>query len=276
MMTRRTLPAAAMILGAFFLFMIPTDTEAIDRSSFSMEILVDGRPLQEYAARGTTYIEALEGSEYAIRLRNRTGRRIAVALSVDGLNSIDAKSTTMQDASKWVIGPYRTITIEGWQTAQSTARSFFFTTEDRSYGAWLGKTDNLGVITAAVFREKRPRRITRYHEESRRMKSSAGRGERYDAPEAIREPAAECEKKEGLSDDLAATGIGREIDHSVRKIRLNLESSPAAVMELRYEYRDALVRLGVLPRVEDPIARREGARGFEDMEFAPDPFRVDR
>ena len=49
-----------------------------------MEILVDGRPLAEHPARGTTYIEALRSQEYAVRLRNNTGRRIAVALAVDG------------------------------------------------------------------------------------------------------------------------------------------------------------------------------------------------
>ena len=55
------------------------------------------------------------------------------------------------------------------------------------------------------------------------------------------------------------------------------QASPAAVMEFRYEYHDELVRLGVLPRPfayrEDPLGRRERARGFDDIEFAPDPYR---
>ena len=90
-----------------------------------------------------------------------------------------------------------------------------------------------------------------------------------DSPES--KPAGE------LSDDLAATGIGREIDHRVRRIRFEAESSPAAVMQIRYEYHDALVRLGVLPyryaHREGPLHRRERARGFDDTGFAPDPFR---
>ena len=48
-------------------------------------------------------------------------------------------------------------------------------------------------------------------------------------------------------------------------------------MQLRYEYRDALVRLGVLPRpfADDQrrLELRERARGFEGLEFAPDPYR---
>ena len=62
---------------------------AMDRqAAYSMEILVDGRPLRELPAGARTYVEALEGREYSVRLSNRTGRRVAVALSVDGLNSI--------------------------------------------------------------------------------------------------------------------------------------------------------------------------------------------
>jgi hypothetical protein len=92
------------------------------------------------------------------------------------------------------------------------------------------------------------------------------------AADSASEPTAE------LSEDLAATGIGRELEHRVRRVRFESESSPAAVLELRYEYRDALVRLGVLPPSyawkEDPLHRRERARGFEDFDFAPDPFRA--
>jgi hypothetical protein len=76
------------------------------------------------------------------------------------------------------------------------------------------------------------------------------------------------------SDDHAATGIGEEFDHRVRRVRFEGESSPAAVIEIRYEYRDALVRLGVLPRYahrEDPLDRRERASGFKDFDFAPTP-----
>src|SRR5438093_5019369 len=66
---------------------------AMDRGGYSMEILVDGVPLPEYDARGTSYVCALNGREYSVRLRNNTGERVAIALSVDGLSSIDAKSS---------------------------------------------------------------------------------------------------------------------------------------------------------------------------------------
>jgi len=246
---------------------------ALERGSYSMEVFVDGRPLREYAARGTTYIEARKSKEYSVRLTNHTPERIAIALSIDGLNSIDAKTTTASDARKWILGPYETVTIGGWQTSTATARKFFFTSEDDSYGAWLGKTKNLGVIAAAVFRERRPEpppcppRIDD-NREGDRLRSQAA------APS--NEPSAKAESRAKKdADELAATGIGREVDHQVREVFFDEEDSPTTVLQVRYEYRDALARLGVVPypraRHEDALARRERAEGFDG--FAPDPYR---
>ena len=63
-------------------------------SGFNVEILVNGRRLDEYHARGRSYEEAIEGAEYEVRLRNPLPYRVAVALSVDGLNTIDARRTS--------------------------------------------------------------------------------------------------------------------------------------------------------------------------------------
>jgi len=281
-MTGRFARFAAIATLLLILAPATSSVLALDRDAYRLEVLVDGVPLSNYAARGTTYVEALEGREYSIRLTNRTSGRIAVALTVDGLNTIDAKTTTAGGASKWILGPHGSITLDGWQTGSSTARRFFFTTEEKSYGAWLGKTSNLGIVSAAVFREKRPvpAPIVRPEAKSR----SHGGRDRADAP-SMRGAAGEMERREKAmpqaeppaDDELAATGIGRELQHRVRRIAFEAESSPAAVLELRYEYRDALVRLGVLPRdwaqCEDPLDRRERARGFEDLDFAPDPYR---
>src|SRR5687768_9730418 len=123
--------------------------------SFELDVLVNGRPLAEYYARGRTYVEALQGAEYELRVRNSSHQRVAVALSVDGLNTIDARHSSAWNASKWIIEPYQTITISGWQMSSERARRFYFTNERDSYGAKLGQTANLGVISAVFFRERR-------------------------------------------------------------------------------------------------------------------------
>src|SRR5688500_6716350 len=68
-----------------------------------VDILVNDVPRQRYAHNGRWYVEAIKGREYAIRLRNPYGVRVAVALSVDGLNTIDARQTTAGEARKWVL-----------------------------------------------------------------------------------------------------------------------------------------------------------------------------
>src|SRR5712691_10146021 len=100
----------------------------LDRD-FEVQILVEGRPLQEYYARGKSYVEAIEGAEYEVSIRNPMPFRVAVALSVDGLNTIDARRTTAWNASKWVIEPYGTINVTGWQMSSERARRFYFTSE---------------------------------------------------------------------------------------------------------------------------------------------------
>ena len=253
--------------GTFFLLRhasaAPLPTSPQDRvtksyPNFELDVLVNGRPLQEYYARGRTYIEALQGAEYDLRLRNNSSERVAVALSVDGLNTIDARHTSAWNASKWVIEPYQTITINGWQMSSERARRFYFTNERDSYGAKLGQTANLGVISAVFFREQRraspPYPISKNRDRSEpqdSVKSQAGSAEsRAAAPQR--------------DDDYAATGIGRNVRNDVYWVNMDLDSRSAGEVTIRYEYYSALLRLGVVPRQQsrEPLQRREDSRGF--------------
>ena len=235
---------------------------------FDLEVLVNGRPLAEYYARGRTYVEALHGSEYELRIRNPSGNRVAVALAVDGLNTIDARHISAWNSSKWVIEPYQSITIAGWQMSTERARRFYFTDERDSYGAKLGQTANLGVISAVIFREReRPVSVTPprpiYRDDSvnsQRDESSAGTDSQSTA--ARKSKGTIAPEPDG---DYAATGIGRSVRNDVRWVNLELESQPAAELTIRYEYYSALLKLGVVPRPHNdpyPLGRREDARGF--------------
>src|SRR5271169_1960701 len=154
-------------------------------SGFGLEVLVDGRERPEFAARGAVYVEALRGRDYALRLSNPTGTRIAVALSVDGLNTIDSRRTTARDARKWVLAPYETVVIPGWQVSNAASRKFVFTGERGSYGAALWKTEDLGVIEAVFFRERLLYHVKRWSEgQADRKISSNEKDSRLDAPEA--------------------------------------------------------------------------------------------
>lgn len=252
---------------------------------FEVEVLVHGRPLEEYYARGKRYVEALEGAEYEVRVRNPLGVRVAVALSVDGLNTIDARRSSASDASKWVIEPYQSITISGWQMSSARARRFYFTSERNSYGAKLGQTSNLGVITAAFFRERRPVGVVvRPPRHPRPLEDGTldGRDKSKEAPStssgrAENRAGGEARRPQNYpapDDDYAATGIGRNVRNDVYWVNMDLESRPSAEVTVRYEYHDALVRLGIIPRPyprPDTLRRRERATGFEDRRYSPEP-----
>jgi hypothetical protein len=263
---------------------------------FEVQILVNGRPLEEYAARGKSYVEAIAGAEYEVRIRNPLPYRVAVALSVDGLNTIDARRSSAWNASKWVIEPYGTISIGGWQMSSERARRFYFTSERDSYGAKLGQTSNLGVVSAVFFRERRPypvpitpgpppRPRPPYQEDGRDKSSESPSAGSSAGSESRAEDSASARKDSTVErrgqiapqpdDEYAATGIGRSVHNDVRWVNMDLDSRPAAEVTIRYEYYPALVRLGILPRRyyerPDPLRRREGARGFEDRRFSPEP-----
>jgi len=248
---------------------------------FELDILVDGRPLEEYYARGKAYVEAIEGSEYEVRIRNPLPFRVAVALSVDGLNSIDARRTSAWNASKWVIGPYQTIHIGGWQMSSERARRFYFTSERDSYAAKLGQASNLGVISAVFFRERKPppAPVTPPPRPRPTYEEDGTRDKRSEAPSVSSEGKSSAKARRDSpapvpDDEYAATGIGRSVQNDVSWINMDLDLRPAAEVSIRYEYYPVLVRLGILPRPytrPDPLRRREGATGFEDRRFSPEP-----
>jgi hypothetical protein len=236
-----------------------------------VDILVDGAPQPRFAHTGRWYVEARKGREYAIRLRNPYPVRVAVALSVDGLNTIDARETTASAARKWVIDPYQTVVISGWQTSQSEARRFEFTTEDKSYGQALGKTANLGMISAVFFKERVVTYTPARPNGSTRRQPAAGEPV-PPAPPTSQAAGAAAESR--AADEYAATGMGRRTGPAVEQVWLDLEESPSQTVNIRYEFRPQLVKLGVLPPTPtaDPLLRRERARGFEPG-FCPEPPR---
>jgi hypothetical protein len=268
---------------------------AAHRDGFDLSVLIDGNESSEYEGRGKTYIEALKGRNFSLRVRNPTCQRIAVSLSVDGLNVVDAKHTTARDATKWILSPGETILIPGWQMSSQSARRFFFTETKKSYAKWVGDTRNVGTIEAVFFREKasvfpapcgslleRPvaspppaaastRDATASDGAPTPESAAPSREEvvvRGEAPLVdSRRSTKEAPAKTG--GDFAATGAGSRTDNPVVWVDFEEDPNPVARIALRYEFRTELARLGILPREDDLYAREHG-RGFEPR-YAPDP-----
>ncbi|HMF08168.1 MAG TPA: hypothetical protein VKJ00_03460 [Thermoanaerobaculia bacterium] len=262
---------------------------------YDLSVVVDGVTAAEYPFQSKTYIEAIRGRSFTLRISNPTAERVAVALSVDGRNVIDAKRTSAGAATKWVLSPGQILEVPGWQVSGQTARRFFFTETSHSYAKWLGDTANVGTIEAVFFRERAPRhqawtppREPEPLTENDRSDAPngtvggapqmQGEAKSRDSAQAPPEAGASGSRREMMqprpteADRFAATGIGERTSNPIEWVDFDGESTPAARISLRYEFRTELVRLGVLPRADDLFARERG-RGFEP-EYAPDPGRI--
>lgn len=261
-----------------------------------VSIEVEGRPSPLYSAAdgsGRFYFEAREGGGYTIRLANRTSERLGAVVTVDGLNVISG----LRDDGRgrmYVVGPWEDTEIRGWRSSLADVRRFTFVDERASYAARSGKANaKMGWVEIAVYREQR-RYVYRpypypaapyepgYRDKSEDAPAAAGRDSARSDEEApaakaapptaqapMGEPQAEerRESNEGArARSFPGTGWGARTDDPAVVVSFEPETTPAERITLRYEYRSALVALGVLPRPwysRDRLRERDrGAEGF--------------
>ena len=107
----------------------------------AVSVQVDGRQASLYPApdgSGRYYLEARTGSRYAVALANRTGERVGVVLTVDGLNAISGE----QDKGRgrmYVLDPWQSTSVQGWRSSLQEVRQFTFVDERRLVRHPLGK-----------------------------------------------------------------------------------------------------------------------------------------
>lgn len=103
------------------------------------------------------YLEAVEGSPYTIRLTNKSGLRMGLAISVDGRNIISGRQAEPGRKERlYVVDPHTSASYSGWRTGEIRVRRFYFTREENLYDADFGSRPETGIISIAVYPEKRP------------------------------------------------------------------------------------------------------------------------
>ena len=185
------------------------------------------------------YLEAKKGQRYKLRVRNRTNKRIAVVIAVDGRNIISGKKSNLRNNERmYVLGPYKSATYKGWRTGQNKINRFYFTSAGDSYaGAW-GDHSAMGVIAAAVY-EEMPQYPQHHSKRSNKSNSMA-------APQAKRSsPATE-----------AGTGYGREEYSASVHVEFRPQSAVAGKYFYKYEWRETLCTHGVIQCSPPPIHYR--------------------
>jgi hypothetical protein len=114
------------------LALVPSPSEATPayRSKplppYEVQLVVDGVPLPEYLHEGTVWVEGQKNRRYALRLINRTGRRVEVVASVDGLDVVDGKPGDYRTKRGYVLEPWQTYDVEGFRLDLGRVAAFRF------------------------------------------------------------------------------------------------------------------------------------------------------
>lgn len=123
-------------------------------NNFELDVLVHGSPARTYKHNGRVFIEGKEGSEFSIKIKNNTSRRVLAVLTVDGLSAIDGKEAGFESGG-YILEPWISSKIPGWRLDNKEVAKFEFGTPPQSYVAKKGGDgNNLGIIGCAFFYEK--------------------------------------------------------------------------------------------------------------------------
>ena len=123
--------------------------------SLDVNILVNGNRCKQYHHDGKIFIEAKEGSEYSIEIKNNEWKRILAVCSVDGLDILNGKPAT-EDGPGYVIGAFNNSKFDGFRVSDDKVAKFIFGSKGSSYAASKedGSEKNVGVIGIRIFNEK--------------------------------------------------------------------------------------------------------------------------
>ena len=221
-----------------------------------------GETLSPYRHSGQTYVAGNPGERYGVRLVNRTGQRVLVVLSVDGVNAVSGE-TAAPDQSGYVLGPWERSEVTGWRKSLREVAQFYFTALPDSYAARSGRPDDVGVIGAAVFREN----VRRLPEPVMPYLGNSAAGE-VAATSADRAAPASPAAKAMRESERLGTGHGQREYAPTQYTEFERAGvSPAEVVAVRYDSRDNLLARGVIPA---PRPYWPEPRPFPGR-FVPDP-----
>ncbi len=251
----------------------PVALPATPSALVAVSVAVDGTPVPLYPApdgSGRFYLEARKGCRYAVTLENRSGERVGAVLAVDGLNVVSGTRDTGR-GRMYVLDPWQRTTVQGWRASLEEVRRFRFVDEASSYAARSDKAnEKMGWIELAVYRERRPFVRTAPAPEAPELPTSQpvpldrGKG----AAQAEAAPAGNdaAPMRDARAQSFPGTGWGERTRDEVVLVQFDPARDPSERVTLRYEYRTALVALGVLApahRWHDRLHERDRAEaGF--------------
>jgi hypothetical protein len=243
-----------------------------------------GQPVTTHYHEGNLYIAGAPGERYAIRIANRTGRRVMAVVSVDGVNVVSGETAATSQGG-YVLAPRQSFEINGWRKSLDEVAAFYFTALPDSYAARTGRPQNVGVIGVAVFREWQPPRPAAVAPPQAPFGSASGanaqsRADAQNEPEAgapspmpgergiadAAERAAPATKRQ----EKLGTGHGEREWSAVRYTSFRRATEhPNQTITIRYDSTRNLVARGIIP--QQPPVEAPYPVPFPGGGFVPDP-----
>ncbi len=180
------------------------------------------------------YLEAINGENYSIQIRNHTNQRVGLVIAVDGRNIISGKKSNLKHSENmYILGAYETQTYAGWRTSSSDIHRFYFTDIEDSYAHAFGDDSAMGVIAVAVYEEKQPfftRRENILSSKPQAKSKASNRSHDSASP------------NEAESDDHAeaGTGFGDHQTSYARRVQFNAKRKASMKSFYKYEWRETL------------------------------------
>lgn len=119
----------------------------------TLKLLVNDKPVITYGHQGRTYVEAREGSQFTLRLKNNTAARVEAVISVDGLSVLDGEPATVNSRG-YILAAYQSYDVVGWRKDLASCARFIFSARGESYAAKTGQPRDIGVVGLMAWKEK--------------------------------------------------------------------------------------------------------------------------
>lgn len=242
----------------------PVEIEIIadDGKRFSIYPVTQRHLKNEYRA----YVEALNGENYSLNIRNHSNQRLGLVIAVDGRNIISGKKSKLKhNENMYILGPHETQSYSGWRTSSKDIHRFYFTESENSYAEAFDDDSAMGVIAVAVYEEKQPLF-------TRRDKKSTAKPS-VQAPNRSHDSAAGESATMDKAETEASTGFGKHETSHVRRVQFNAKRSSLAKNFYKYEWREALCQKRIIdcgyPRHEKK--NRFWPKDDYEVGYAPHP-----
>ncbi len=267
------LALASFISAPAFAIGSLADVNIIDRDT--------GQRLQAHYHKGEYWVAGRPGANYAIQIQSRNGGRLLAVTSVDGVNVLSGETAAVTQTG-YVFNGWQGYDITGWRKSSAEVAAFNFTSIPKSYAARTGREENIGVIGVALFRERYvappvgmtapaapPIKADDALDEE--LAETQVTGTRIQAPAGGGAGGGKAERAAPAPAPSLGTGHGRREQSFVVDVPFErAQSTPDEVIRIRYDSRENLVAMGVLPPAPQPRSL-DPFPGTPHPGYVPDP-----